>query len=79
MRDLSVQKLSYPEILEALEAGGVTKYSVVFKPMAYYREKITEALEIGRSFESLASDIKESIEKLIETDEALAAQIEQGV
>lgn len=31
--------LSYGEILEALEAGGVTKYSVVFEPMAYYREK----------------------------------------
>ena len=72
-------ELSYGEILEALEAGGVTKYDIVFEPMAYYREKITEVVKIGEDFESLASDIKENIEKLVETDEDLADQIKQGV
>src|SRR5699024_11201153 len=72
-------ELSYGEILEALEAGGVTKYDVVFEPMAYYREKITEAVKIGEDFENLASDIKGNIEKLVETDEDLADQIKQGV
>src|SRR5699024_10419734 len=72
-------ELSYGEILEALEAGGATKYDIVFEPMAYYREKITEAVKIGEDFESLASDIKDNIEKLVETDEDLADQIKQGV
>lgn len=71
-------ELSYSEILNALEAGGVTKYSTVFEPRAYYGKKITEALEIGESFDLLASEIKTNIEKLVKTDEDLATQIKQG-
>ncbi|TXL57866.1 lipase [Cerasibacillus terrae] len=71
-------ELSYDEILNALQAGGVTKHSVVFEPAAYYREKISEALEIGGNFDHLVFEIKESIRELEETDRELANQIEQG-
>src|SRR5690625_6860762 len=38
-------ELSYGEILEALEAGGVTKYDIVFEPKAYRSEEHTSELQ----------------------------------
>lgn len=71
-------ELSYGEILSALEARGVTKYSVVFEPTAYYREKITNALRVGEDFERLATEIKANIEELEKADKDLANQIQRG-
>ena len=71
-------EVSYVEILNALQERGITKYSVVFEPTAYYREKISQALKIGETFNQLASEIKEGIQKLEKTDKELAQQIKQG-
>lgn len=60
--------LTYSDILSALEAGGVTKYSVVFQPTAYYRDKIANALEIEVNFNQLAAEIKASIEEVEQTE-----------
>ena len=72
-------ELSYYEIIDALAAGGATKYAIVNKPTAYYEAKIAKAKQIGESFNQLATEIKSSIKKIIDTDEDLARQISQGV
>lgn len=72
-------ELSYSEIIDALQTRGVTKHAVVWEPTAYYRQKISEALEIGEKFDRLALQIKQGIQKLEETDKELADQIEEGV
>lgn len=72
-------ELSYGEILNVLAEEGATKHAIVFEPTAYYREKISVALEIGNDFDRLASDIQASIEALVQSDKRLANQIEQGV
>lgn len=71
-------ELSYGEILDALAAGGATKYAVVFAPTAYYREKISVANQIGMDFDRLVFEIKTSITELEKTDNDLASQIGQG-
>ena len=72
-------ELSYYEIIDALAAGGATKYTIVNKPTAEYEAKIAKAKQIGASFDQLAKEIKTSIEKVRDTDEDLARQISQGV
>ncbi|WP_172372177.1 lipase [Sporosarcina jiandibaonis] len=72
-------ELSYYEIIDALAAGGATKYAIVNKPTAEYQAKIAKAKQIGESFNQLATEIKSSIKKVKDTDEDLARQISQGV
>ena len=72
-------ELSYYEIIDALAAGGATKYAIVNKPTAYYKEKIANAKQIEESFNRLATVIRTSIKKVKDTDEDLARQISQGV
>jgi len=70
--------LSYSEILDTLAAAGVTKSALVDEPIAYYNKKIDEAIQIGESFDELAIEIKDSIDKLEQTDRDLANQIRMG-
>ena len=72
-------ELSYYEIIDALAAGGATKYAIVNKPTAYYEKKIANAELIEESFNRLATVIRTSINKVKDTDENLARQISQGV
>lgn len=76
---LIATELSYNEIIDALAAGGATKYTIVNKPTAYYERKIANAKQIEVSFNRLVTDIKASIKKVRDTDEDLARQISQGV
>ena len=61
-------ELSYYEIIDALAAGGATKYAIVNKPTAYYKEKIANAKQIEESFNRLATVIRTSIKKVKDTD-----------
>ena len=72
-------ELSYNEIIDALAAGGVTKYAIVNKPTAYYMRKIANAKKIEESFNRLATAIRTSIKRVKDTDEDLAKQISLGV
>ncbi|MBP1045469.1 hypothetical protein I6N96_04215 [Enterococcus sp. BWM-S5] len=67
--------LSNSEAIEALESGGATKQALTTEPISYYQEKISQLNAQNTAYDSLASDIKASIAKLVSSDLELAGQL----
>lgn len=68
-------ELSEAEIIESLASVGATKASIVTEPTTFYNEQIAKAKQLGESFDSLASEIKSGIDKLVQSDKNLANQL----
>lgn len=68
-------ELSESEIIESLASVGATEASIVTEPTTFYNEQIAKAKQLGESFDSLTSEIKSGIDKLIQSDKNLANQL----
>ncbi|WP_249921829.1 hypothetical protein A5821_001119 [Enterococcus sp. 7F3_DIV0205] len=68
-------ELNESEIIDALAAVGATEASIVTEPIIFYKEQITKAIQLGESFDSLVSEIKSGIDKLVQSDKNLASQL----
>lgn len=68
-------ELNESEIIDALASVGATESSIVTEPTTFYKEQIAKAKQLGESFDSLVSEIKSGIDKLIQSDQNLASQI----
>ncbi|MEI5989807.1 hypothetical protein A5881_001300 [Enterococcus termitis] len=68
-------ELNESEIMDALASVGATEASIVTEPTTFYQEQITKAKQLGESFDSLVSEIKSGIDKLVQSDKDLASQL----
>lgn len=68
-------ELNDSEIIDALASVGATEASIVTEPTTFYEEQIAKAKQLGESFDSLASEIKAGIDKLVQSDEELSSQL----
>jgi hypothetical protein len=67
--------LSHGELMEAMESAGCNENEMVTRPSQEFQEKISEAQQMGANFSSLVQEIKGSIAKLVQQDQALASQL----
>ena len=63
------------EVVDSLNAGGATEPIVRIEPKTEYEQKISELSSIQRDYYELIGQIQTSINKQVETDQALAQQI----
>ncbi|MBO0445310.1 hypothetical protein JZO78_03020 [Enterococcus ureilyticus] len=68
-------ELNDSEIIDALASVGATEASIVTEPTTFYEEQIAKAKQLGESFDSLASEIKAGIDKLVQSDKELSSQL----
>ncbi|MGG5342888.1 hypothetical protein [Enterococcus sp. AZ192] len=68
-------ELNESEITEALASVGATESSIVTEPTTFYKEQIAKAKQLGESFDSLVSEIKAGIDKLVQSDKELSSQL----
>lgn len=68
-------ELNESEIIDALASVGATEASIVTEPTTFYKEQIAKAKQLGESFDSLVSEIKSGIDKLVQSDKDLASQL----
>ncbi|OJG68128.1 hypothetical protein RV09_GL002239 [Enterococcus moraviensis] len=63
------------EVVDSLNAGGATEPIVRIEPKTEYEQKISELSSIQQDYYELIGQIQTSINKQVETDQALAQQI----
>lgn len=68
-------ELNEAEIIDALASAGATESTIVTEPTAFYEAKIAKAKQLGESFDTLATEIKSGIDKLVQGDKELASQL----
>lgn len=71
-------ELSEAEMEDSLSAVGFTQAKIISSTCEEYQTKISEAREIGETFESLASEINSQIVAVVQQDQDLASQLQGG-
>lgn len=67
--------LNEAEIIEALQAGGCNKQTLVDEPIAKMMAKLTEIKAVGQDYKKIVDQIKSGVEKQLAADQDLARQV----